>query len=192
MSKKYATAKHCTTAEECTGCSGYAQNGYIIRDENSARFVCENCYEALANEYPVISAVVEIDKNVLSNVVKEGEKVMFTAGYLLGSKELFNGGFKINVNHLLECDRGTNGTAALFAPGDVIRLMKFKAEHSCQLVGVFRTNPSGMPEFNSLDDKTVKEMGNDIIYAVIAGDKDMQIAIKDKAHGADEIGVVIV
>lgn len=189
---KYAIAKHCTLAEECTACNGYAQDGYMIHDENSARFVCEECYEALKNEYPVLSSVVEIEKSALSGIVKDGEKVMFTAGYLLGSREIFNGGFKVTVKHVLECDRGEKGTAMLFSTADVVRLMRFRAEHACQLVGVFRTNPSGDPSFNSLDNKIVSDMTGDNIYAVIAGNKEMQVAVKDKNHGENEIGVVLV
>ena len=59
------------------------------------------------------------------------------------------------------------------------------------MVGIYRTSPSGSPDFNLLDNKTLDDMLLDIIYMIIGGCNEIQIAVKDKHGASDVIGVVI-
>ena len=59
------------------------------------------------------------------------------------------------------------------------------------LVGIFRTSPSGSPDFNLLDNKTVEDVLFDVVYVVIGAISEAQIAVRDKLHSTDKFGVVI-
>ncbi|CUN00367.1 Uncharacterised protein [Allocoprococcus comes] len=48
------------------------------------------------------------------------------------------------------------------------------------IVGLYRTSPSGSPDFNLLDNKTLDDMLMDIIYMIVGGNSEIQIAVKDK------------
>ena len=51
--------------------------------------------------------------------------------------------------------------------------------------------PSGSPDFNLLDNKTVEDMLFDVVYVVIGAISEAQIAVRDKLHSTDKFGVVI-
>ena len=47
------------------------------------------------------------------------------------------------------------------------------------------------PDFNLLDNKTLDDMLMDIIYMIVGGNSEIQIAVKDKHSQVDEIGVIL-
>lgn len=192
MSSKIAMAASLTEYQECTSCHRHTGTGYMLRDKSLSRFVCEECYEDLSSEYSLASKVIEIKRSVLKGFFPEGQKFGFHAGYLMGKKETVGNGYKITVVSFIDSIQGNRGTADLFSKDDVHHIRRMSKEQGLAMVGIFRTSPSGVPDFNLLDNKTLEDMLLDIIYMVIGGCSEMQIAIKDKSGDFGEIGVVIV
>lgn len=191
MSVKIAIAVHLSEHKECTACHCFTDTGYILKDDLMSRFVCEDCYAGISSEYPLASKLVEIDRQALNSLIPEGKNPGFHAGYLMGKKENTASGYKIYVSRFLDSVQGDRGTVTLFGSDDVPRIRKISREEDLTLVGIYRTNPSGSPDFNSLDNNTLDDMLLDIIYMVIGGCTDMQIAVKDKSDASDEVGVII-
>lgn len=192
MSRKIAMITHLPEHQECTSCHCFAQNGYILRDSSMARFVCEDCYEAnRSGEYPLAAKIVETRKSIVDQLVPEGKKPGFHAGYLMGKRENTDVGYRIVVEKLVDSIQTGKGTANFFTKEDVMSLRKISKTEGLAIVGLFRTSPSGAPDFNLLDNKTLDDMLMDIIYMIIGGNSEIQIAVKDKHSQADEIGVIL-
>lgn len=191
MSTKVAMAVHLPEHQECTACHCYTSKGYMLRDNSLSRFVCEECYPGVASEYPAAEKIVEINRRALSSLVPEGKKPGFHAGYLMGTKETAGRSYKVTVSSFLDSVQGDRGTASFFGKDDALRIRKMSKDQGLSVVGVYRTSPSGSPDFNLLDNKTLEDMLFDIIYMVIGGSDEIQIAAKDKSGASDEIGVII-
>jgi proteasome lid subunit RPN8/RPN11 len=157
-----------------------------------ARFVCEECYETNGSrEYPLAPKVVELNKNAIEQIVPDGKKPGFHAGYLMGKKEVTDAGYKIVVEKMIDSVQAGKGTANFFIKDDVMNLRKIFRAEGIAIVGLYRTSPSGSPDFNLLDNKTLDDMLMDIIYMIIGGNSEIQIAVKDKHSQIDEIGVIL-
>ena len=177
--------------QECTSCHCFSQNGYILRDSSMARFVCEDCYETSGSrDYPLAAKVVEVGKNAIDQIAPEGKKPGFHAGYLMGKKEVTDAGYKIVVEKWVDSVQTGKGTANFFNKDDVMNLRKISRAGGISIVGLYRTSPSGSPDFNLLDNKTLDDMLMDIIYMIIGGNSEIQIAVKDKHSQLDVIGVI--
>lgn len=98
MSTKIAMFVHLPEHQECTVCHCYTNTGYMLKDNSLSRFVCEECYPGMSSEYPVATKVVEMNRRALSNLVPEGKKPGFQAGYLMGKKDIAGSGYKITVS----------------------------------------------------------------------------------------------
>lgn len=192
MNAKIAMPVHLPELQECTACHCFTDTGYMLRDSSMSRFICEECYDAdLAVEYPLARKVVEIDKTALESIVQNGRKPGFHAGYLLGKKlSAGEGGYKLEVSAFLDSIQSGKGTACFFNKDDMLRIRKLSHEKSVSVVGIYRTNPSGSPEFNDLDRKTLADLLLDIVYMVVGGSSEIQVSVKDRSPDADEIGVV--
>lgn len=192
MSRKIAMITRLPEHQECTSCHCFSQKGYILRDSSMARFVCEECYETTGSrDYPLASKIVEMSKTTLLQIVPEGKKLGFHAGYLMGKKEVTATGYKIVVEKLIDSVQTGKGTANFFTKDDVMNLRKISKVEGISIVGLYRTSPSGSPDFNLLDNKTLDDMLMDIIYMIIGGNSEIQIAVKDKHSQIDEIGVIL-
>lgn len=192
MSRKIAMITRLPEHQECTSCHCFSQNGYILRDSSMARFVCEDCYETSGSrDYPLAAKVVELEKDVIAQITPDDKKPGFHAGYLMGKKEVTDAGYKIVVEKLVDSVQTGKGTANFFNKDDVMNLRKISRADGSSIVGLYRTNPSGSPDFNLLDNKTLDDMLMDIIYMIIGGNSEIQIAVKDKHSQIDEIGVIL-
>lgn len=192
MSRKIAMITRLPEHQECTSCHCFSQNGYILRDSSMARFVCEDCYETSGSrDYLLAAKVVEVGKNTIDQLTSEGKKPGFHAGYLMGKKEVTDAGYKIVVEKLVDSVQTGKGTANFFNKDDVMNLRKISRADGISIVGLYRTSPSGSPDFNLLDNKTLDDMLMDIIYMIIGGNSEIQIAVKDKHSQLDEIGVIL-
>lgn len=191
MSTKIAMIAHLPEHQECTVCHCYTSTGYMLKDNSLSRFVCEECYPNMSSEYPVAAKVVEINRRALSSLVPEGKKPRFQAGYLMGKKETARSGYKVTVSCFLDSVQADRGTTCFFGKDDALRIRKMSKDQGLSVVGIYRTSPSGSPDFNLLDNKTLEDMLLDIIYMIIGGCSEIQIAAKDKHGTSDEIGVVI-
>lgn len=192
MSRKIAMITWLPEHQECTSCHCFSQNGYILRDSSMARFVCEDCYETtFSRDYPLAAKVVELWKNAIDQIAPEGKKPGFHAGYLMGKKEVTDAGYKIIVEKLIDSVQTGKGTANFFTKDDVMNLRKISRAEGVSIVGLYRTSPSGSPDFNLLDNKTLDDMLLDIIYMIIGGNSEIQIAVKDRHSQLDEIGVIL-
>ena len=103
MSRKIAMITRLPEHQECTSCHCFSQNGYMLRDSNMARFVCEECYETNGSrDYPLAAKVVELNMNAIEQIAPEGKKPGFHAGYLMGKKEVTAAGYKIVVEKMID------------------------------------------------------------------------------------------
>lgn len=191
MSAKIAMIANLPEHQECTACHCFTNTGYMLRDNSLSRFVCEECYPGMSSEYPVAAKVVEINRHTLSSLVPEGKKPGFLAGYLMGKKEVTGSDYKITVSSFLDSVQADRGTTCFFGKDDALRIRKISKDQGLSMVGIYRTSPSGSPDFNLLDNKTLDDMLLDIIYMIIGGCNEIQIAVKDKHGASDVIGVVI-
>lgn len=192
MNRKIAMITRLPEHQECTSCHCFSQNGYILRDSNMARFVCEECYETTeSRDYPLAQKIVEMSKRAVDKIVPEGKKPGFHAGYLMGKKEVTNTGYKIVVEKFIDSVLTGKGTANFFTKEDVMNLRKISKAEDVSIVGLYRTSPSGLPDFNLLDNKTLDDMLLDVVYMIIGGNSEIQIAVKDKHSQIDEIGVIL-
>jgi hypothetical protein len=191
MSRKVAMVTHLAEHQECSGCHCYAQEGYMLQDSSMSRFICSACYEDVQNQYPLASKVVEIKKEDLAVVVPEGKKPGFQAGYLIGKKEAMGDGYKIQIHKLLNSVHTGKGTVRFFNNEDVLNIRKISKETGDTMVGLYRTSPSGSPDFNSLDNQLLDELLLDIVYMMIGGNSEIQIAVRDKQCHDGEIGVML-
>ena len=192
MSRKIAMITRLPEHQECTSCHCFSQNGYILRDSSMARFVCEDCYETtFSRDYPLAAKVVELWKNAIDQIAPEGKKPGFHAGYLMGKKEVTDAGYKIIVEKLIDSVQTGKGTANFYTKDDVMNLRKISRAEGVSIVGLYRTSPSGSPDFNLLDNKTLDDMLLDITYMIIGGNSEIQIAVKDRHSQLDEIGVIL-
>ena len=192
MSRKIAMITRLPEHQECTSCHCFSQNGYILRDSSMARFVCEDCYETSGSrDYPLAAKVVEVGKNAIDQIAPEGKKPGFHAGYRMGKKEVTDAGYKIVVEKWVDSVQTGKGTANFFNKDDVMNLRKISRAGGISIVGLYRTSPSGSPDFNLLDNKTLDDMLMDIIYMIVGGNSEIQIAVKDKHSQVDEIGVIL-
>lgn len=191
MNTKIAMIAHLPEHQECTACHCYTSVGYMLKDNSLSRFVCEDCYSNMASDYPVTAKVAEINRHVLSTIVSEGKKPGFQAGYLMGNKEITENGYKVTILSFLNSIQPDRGTVCFFGKDDALRIRKISKEQGLSVVGIYRTSPSGSPDFNLLDNKTLEDMLHDIIYMIIGGCSEIQIAAKDKHCSSDEIGVII-
>ena len=192
MSRKIAMITHLPEHQECTSCHCFSQNGYTLRDSSMSRFVCENCYEDARRDYPLATKVVELNMNSIDQLVPEGKKPGFHAGYLMGKRENTDTGYKIEVKKLIDSVQSGKGTANFFIKDDVMNLREISKAEGITVVGIYRTSPSGSPDFNLLDDKTLNDMLMDIIYVIVGGNSEIQIAVKDKNTQIDKIGVILI
>lgn len=192
MSRKIAMITRLPEHQECTSCHCFSQNGYILRDSNMARFVCEECYEeTYSRDYPLAVKVVEVNSNAIEQIAPEGRKPGFHAGYLMGKRENTDAGYKIVVEKMIDSVQAGKGTANFFTKDDVMNLRKISKAEGIAIVGLYRTSPSGSPDYNLLDNKTLDDMLMDIIYMIVGGNSEIQIAVKDKQSHIDEIGVIL-
>ncbi len=189
---KIGIPKRLRELKECTGCHAYTQSGYELRDNNSTRFVCEDCFRNVAAEYPLCGYLIEICRNVIERIVPEGKKPSFQAGYLLGKKEDSGGLVKLTVTEYLNSLSSDKGTVTFFSPDDVGKLRRLSKEKSCSVIAIYRTSPSGSPDFNSLDTSTVSDMVNAMPYVIVGGTGEIQISARDKSYPDYEYGVTVI
>lgn len=189
---KIGMPKALTELKECTCCHGYTQTGYELRDNNVSRFVCDECYQNYAEEYPMCGNMIEISRKLLSLITPNDKKPIFQAGYLLGKRETVDGVQKLVVTDHLNCLPSGKGTISFFAPDDIMKIRKKSREKGNVVVALYRTSPSGSPDFNSLDTKTIGDMVNVIPYVIIGGCSEIQISVRDKNYPEYEYGVTIV
>lgn len=192
MSTKIAMRVKLTEHQECTGCHCHAKEGYMIKSDSLTRFVCEECYRELAGEYPLSNFTVSISREELTKLIPEDRKPSFKAGYFLGKREGDASNYSVTVTECIESTHPGRGTIDFFNIDDVMAIRKKCRQNGLSLVGIFRTSPSGSPDFNLLDNKTVEDMLFDVVYVVIGAISEAQIAARDKLHSADEFGVVII
>lgn len=191
MSTKIAMRAKLTEHQECTGCHCHAKEGYMIKSDSLTRFVCEECYRELAGEYPLSNFNVSISREELAKLVPEDRKPSFKAGYFLGIREGDNSNYSVTITECIESTHPGRGTVDFFSIDDVMTIRKKCRQSGLSLVGIFRTSPSGSPDFNLLDNKTVEDMLFDVVYVVIGAISEAQIAVRDKLHSTDKFGVVI-
>ena len=192
MNRKIAMIARLPGHQECTSCHCFSQNGFILRDSSMARFVCEECYETtFSRDYPLAVKVVEVNMNAVEQIAPEGKKPGFHAGYLMGKKEVADTGYKIVVKKMIDSVQAGKGTANFFIKDDVMNLRRISKSEGISVVGLYRTSPSGSPDFNLLDNKTLDDMLMDIIYMIVGGNSEIQIAVRDKHSQVDEIGVIL-
>lgn len=189
---KTATPKKLSELRECTCCHGYTQSGYELRDDSSSRFVCDECYGRLSREYPLCGAMIEIKREVLSRIAGTERRTGFQAGYLMGKRTEEGGVQRITVTDCINSLKEGQGTVAFFKPDDVMRIRRLSIEKDCSVVAIFRTNPSGAAEFNSLDSSILSGMVNVLPYVIIAGSSEIQIAARDKNYPGYEYGVTVI
>ena len=163
----------------------------MIKSDSLTRFVCEECYHELAGEYPLSNFTVSISREELAKLIPEDRKPSFKAGYFLGKREGDNSNYFVTVIECIESTHPGRGTVDFFSIDDVMTIRKKCRQSGLSLVGIFRTSPSGSPDFNLLDNKTVEDMLFDVVYVVIGAISEAQIAVRDKLHLANEFGVVI-
>lgn len=192
MSTKIAMRAKLTEHQECTGCHCHAKEGYMIKSDSLTRFVCVECYRELTNEYPLSNFTVFISRGELAKLIQEDRKPSFKAGYFLGKREGEADNYSVTVTECIESSHPGRGTVDFFSIDDVMTIRKKCRQSGLSLVGIFRTSPSGSPDFNLLDNKTVNDMLFDVVYVVIGAISEAQIAARDKLHSADEFGVVII
>ena len=192
MSTKIAMRAKLTEHQECTGCHCHAKEGYMIKSDSLTRFVCVECYRELTNEYPLSNFTVFISRGELAKLIQEDRKPSFKAGYFLGKREGEADNYSVTVTECIESSHPGRGTVDFFSIDDVMTIRKKCRQSGLSLVGIFRTSPSGSPDFNLLDIKTVDDMLFDVVYVVIGAISEAQIAARDKLHSADEFGVVII
>lgn len=173
-------------------CHCYTKDGYMLRESNMFRFVCEECYETAAAQYPAAKKVVEISKQALNAMMPDGRKPGFHMGYLMGRRENTADGYKIRVDRFLESiqEQG-RGTVSFFNRNDTMLIRREAREKGTAVVGLYRTSANGTPDFNYLDKKTMRDVLFDIVYMVVAGNSEIQIAVRDKQDQDDGIGVVL-
>ncbi len=188
---KTAIPKPLNEMKECTACHSFTAYGFELRDSNASRFVCEECFGRLRGEYSICRKMLEINTSVLSRIAPDAKPPSFQAGYLFGHRADIGGVERIVVTHHLNCLQPNRGTVSFFSYDDAVKIRRFCRENSCTVVAVYRTNPSGLPVFNSLDEKTAADMSN-MPYVIIAGTTEMQIAIRDKHYPDYEYGVIVV
>ena len=191
MSTKIAMRAKLTEHQECTGCHCHAKEGYMIKSDSLTRFVCEECYRELAGEYPLSNFTVSISREELAKLVPEDRKPSFKAGYFLGKREGDKSNYSVTIPECIESTHPGRGTVDFFSIDDVMTIRKKCRQSGLSLVGIFRTSPSGSPDFNLLDNKTVEDMLFDVVYVVIGAISEAQIAVRDKLHSTDKFGVVI-
>lgn len=189
---KIAMPKVLSELKECTCCHGYTQTGYELRDNNVSRFICDECYHNNAEEYPMCGNMVEISKTLLLSIAPNEKKPSFQAGYLLGKKETVDGIQKLVVTDYLNSLQSGKGTVMFFAPDDIIKIRKRAKEKGNAVIALYRTSPSGAPDFNSLDSQMIADMVSEIPYVIIGGCSEIQIAVRDKNYPDYEYGVTIV
>lgn len=173
-------------------CHCYTKNGYMLRESNMFRFVCEECYETAAGQYPAAKKVVEISKPALNAMIPDGRKPGFHMGYLMGRRENTADGYKIRVDRFLESiqEQG-RGTVSFFNRNDTMLIRREAKEKGTAVVGLYRTSANGTPDFNYLDKKTMRDVLFNIVYMVVAGNSEIQIAVRDKQDQDDGIGVIL-
>ena len=191
MSTKIAMRAKLTEHQECTGCHCHAKEGYMIKSDSLTRFVCEECYRELVGEYPLSKFTVSISREELAKLIPENRKTSFKAGYFLGKREGDNSNYAVTITECIESTQPSRGTVDFFSIDDVMKIRKKCRQSGLSLVGIFRTSPSGSPDFNLLDNKTVEDMLFDVVYVVIGAINEAQIAVRDKLHSTDKFGVVI-
>lgn len=191
MSTKIAMQAGLNAPQECTGCHCHANQGYMIRNESLTRFVCEDCYQELAQEYPISKFTVSINRDVLVTLLGEESRPSFKAGYLLGKREGEDSGYTVTVTDCIESAHPGRGTIDFFNAEDVRKIREKAKQSDLSLVGIFRTSPSGSPDFHLLDNKTIESLLFEVVYVVIGAISEVQIAARDKHHSTEEIGIVI-
>ena len=191
MNSKIAMRVQFPELRECSCCHDYSGSGYILRDSSMSRFVCDECYSRFSHEYIAASKIVEISGNALSKLLPHEGRLGFHAGYLIGRKEAVTNGYRISVVSFLNSTGRGRATASYFCRDDTLRIRKEAIEKGLEVVGIFRTSPSGAGDFNSLDEKTLNDILYDILYVVIGGGSEIQIKARDKSGDEDAIGVLI-
>ena len=73
-----------------------------------------------------------------------------------------------------------------------MKIRKRARDKGIAIVGFYRTSPSGSPDFNALDTKTIIDMVNVMPYVIIGGCSEIQISVRDKNYPEYEYGVTIV
>lgn len=189
---KLATRAQLNEHQECSQCHCHAKEGYVIKHNDLVRFVCEVCFSELTADYPLSPYSVSIDRRIIDQVVPADKKPAFQAGYFLGKKEGDGRTYTITITDYLECASSQQGSVRYFEGADVKRIRKKRLQEHLSLVGLYRTSPSGSPDFNALDHKMVDDLLMEVIYVVIGGHHEGSIAIRDKQHQTDAFGLVIV
>lgn len=191
MSKKIAMRANLAEHQECTGCYCHSKEGYMIKSDSLTRFVCEECYNELSGEYPLSKFNVTISREELTKLVPEDRKPSFKAGYLLGKREGNDDNYVVTIDECMEISHPGRGTIDFFGIDDVMAIRKRTKQSGLALVGIFRTSPSGSPDFNLLDNKTVEDILFDVVYMIVGAVSEAQIAVRDKHHETEEFGIVI-
>ena len=190
MREKIAMPVREQESRECAVCHCFTQEGCILRDSQMVRFVCGECYESLKEEYPLSKRVVRLDRAELKRTLFPENRPGFHAGYLMGKRETADDGFCISVSSFLESVSPGRGTAHFFNQEDVLKIRSFSRETGTSVVGIFRTSPSGVPDFNSLDEKILDDLLLDIVYLITGGVSEIQTAVKYRPNREEEIGVI--
>ena len=81
----YAVPVTLADMQECVNCKGMTDNGYLLHNDSSDRFVCADCYAQEAVDYPLAGRVVRFDREQLQSAAAAGAQ-RFPAGYLLGKR----------------------------------------------------------------------------------------------------------
>ena len=191
MREKLAVPALPQESQECAVCHCFTQEGYTLRDRQTVRFVCAECYENVRAEYPPADRIVCLDGAELKRTLFSDGRPGFRTGYLMGKKESTESGYCITVSSLLESTSSGGGAARFFNKEDVLKIHKHSRETGDAVVGIFRTSPSGIPEFNSLDEKILDDMLVDAVYLIAGGASELQTAAEDRQNRNGEIGVVL-
>ena len=191
MTKKIAAPIHYSDLKECAICHGYSDNGFILKDKSIARFVDKDCYRNVVNEYPIATKTIEIKRTVLNSIVPERSKLLYQVGYLFGCKYQSDSGYRIVISSFHECSNYITTTVYPYNREDIMLIRRKRINENQNLVGMYRTSPSGISDLYNVDLRNRKDLLLDIPYVIIAGSSEIQIRAIDKNFISDEIGIVI-
>lgn len=180
----YAVPVTLADMQECVNCKGMTDNGYLLHNDSSDRFVCADCYAQEAVDYPLAGRVVRFDRGQLQSAAAAGAQ-RFTAGYLLGKRT--DDHTEIAVAQLLPSCK--NGVVRYFNSEDLALLRQAQREQDLIVVGLYRVDPSGTPGITVLDQHNGDSLRSGLIFAVVAGE---QVAVVQPTDDAVLTGVVVV
>ena len=87
MREKLAVPARPQESQECAVCHCFTQEGYTLRDRQTVRFVCAECYENVRAEYPPADRIVCLDGAELKRTLFSDGRPGFRTGYLMGKRK---------------------------------------------------------------------------------------------------------